>query len=168
MRSGWYTVSMKIGIISDTHGSLPTAVHSAFEGVDHIIHAGDIGGHHILIELELIAPVTAVYGNCDYFGDYFCVEQAASITLAGAHLFIAHKPESITEALMGRGDLPAYSPLPHICIHGHTHIPRNELVGAVRMLCPGSPVRPRGGSKPSVMLLELNAGTSPLVILQSL
>ena len=159
---------MKIGIISDTHGSLPTAVRRALSGVDHIIHAGDIGGQHILDELELIAPVIAVVGNCDYFGDYLTAEQTARIALAGTRIYVTHKPEAVTEALMGRGDLPVHAQLPHICIHGHTHIPRNEHVGAVLMLCPGSPVRPRGGSDPSVMLLELNAAGSPLVHLHSL
>ena len=154
---------MKIGIISDTHGSLPTAVHRAFTRVDHIIHAGDIGGQHILDELELIAPVTAVYGNCDYFGDYHTATESASITLSGTRLYITHKPESVMRALMGRGGLPTSAPLPHILIHGHTHIPRNEHVGAALVLCPGSPVRPRGGSDPSVMLLELNATRLPRV-----
>jgi len=159
---------MKIGIISDTHGFLPTAARRALAGVDHIIHAGDIGGQHILDELELIAPVTAVYGNCDYPGDYDTVTESASITLSGTRLLIAHKPDSITEALMGRGGLPAHAPLPHICIHGHTHVPRKEHVGVALMLCPGSPVRPRGGSEPSIMLLELTTGKPPSVILQSL
>jgi putative phosphoesterase len=149
---------MEIGIISDTHGSLPTAVHEAFAGVDHILHAGDIGGQHILDELGLIAPVTAVYGNCDYFGDYLAVDETARIELEGIRFFIAHTPALIEEALRGRGDIPSGAPLPHICIHGHTHIPRREAKGPVLMLCPGSPVRPRGGSAPSVLLLEARDG----------
>ena len=159
---------MKIGIISDTHGSLPTAVHRVFTGVDHIIHAGDIGGQHILDELELIAPLTAILGNCDYSGDYTTANQYASITLAGMRLYIAHKPESVTRALMGRGGLLTSAPLPNICIHGHTHVPRNEYTGAILVLCPGSPVRPRGGSMPSVMLLELTTSRPPLVDLRTL
>nr|MDA3937540.1 metallophosphoesterase family protein [Actinomycetota bacterium] len=54
-----------VGVISDTHGSLHRSVHEAFLGVDHIVHAGDIGGEMILLELETIAPVTAVLGNTD-------------------------------------------------------------------------------------------------------
>ena len=154
---------MRIGIISDTHGNLPTAIHKAFSGVDHIIHAGDIGGQHILDELELIAPITAVIGNCDYYGDYFTAEETASITLSGKRFFIAHNPQLIMRALSGRGGLPSGSPLPHICVHGHTHIPRNEYAGAVLMLCPGSPVRPRGGSDSTVLLLQLEPDKSPCV-----
>ena len=159
---------MRIGILSDTHGSLPTAIHQAFAGVDHIIHAGDIGGQHILDELELIAPVTAVYGNCDYPGDYLSANQTANITLTGTRFFIAHTPQLVREALSGRGEIPPGAPLPHVAVHGHTHIPRNEYAGAVLMLCPGSPVRPRGGSVPTVLLMELYPGTPPQAILHPL
>ncbi|MDR3037500.1 MAG: metallophosphatase family protein [Coriobacteriales bacterium] len=148
---------MKFGIISDTHGSLPAAVHTAFAGVEHIIHAGDIGGQCILEELELIAPVTAVTGNNDYFEDYLTVAQSVRITLDGTRFFITHTPERALRSLRGYGDIPAGGPLPHVCIHGHTHTPRDEYAGVVRMLCPGSPVRPRN-SGPTVLILEATNG----------
>jgi putative phosphoesterase len=159
---------MRIGIISDTHGNLPTAVYRAFAGVDHIIHAGDIGGQSILDELETLAPLTAVYGNCDYPSDYPGVQATESITLGGTHFFIAHTPQMFHEALMGRVPIAPGSPLPHICIHGHTHIPKNEYAGAVLMLCPGSPVRPHGGSSPSVQLLTLTESAPPQATLHLL
>ncbi|HEV8214701.1 MAG TPA: metallophosphoesterase family protein, partial [Gemmatimonadaceae bacterium] len=52
-----------IGLISDTHGQLRADVHTAFAGVELILHAGDVGGSEILRELELIAPTRAVFGN---------------------------------------------------------------------------------------------------------
>jgi putative phosphoesterase len=149
---------MRIGIISDTHGSLPPSVLKALEGCEHIIHAGDIGGQHLLDELETIAPVTAVLGNCDYFGSYLAVDEFASITLVGTRFFVAHDPADVDRALRGYGALKPSDPLPHICVHGHTHIPRNEQKGAALMLCPGSPSRPRGGSDPSVLILEAKDG----------
>ena len=69
---------MKIGVISDTHGYLDPRVESLFQGVDHILHAGDIGYASIILELEFIAPVTAVNGNNDAeltFKETECVEQ---------------------------------------------------------------------------------------------
>ena len=54
-----------IGLISDTHGQVRADVHRALAGVDFILHAGDVCGDEVLMELELIAPVVAVYGNCD-------------------------------------------------------------------------------------------------------
>src|SRR5258707_108193 len=56
---------MKIGIISDTHNYFDPRIPSLFAGVDHILHAGDIGLPWIIIELQSIAPVTAVLGNND-------------------------------------------------------------------------------------------------------
>ena len=57
-------------------GSSPTrtgwcapSVHDALAGVELILHAGDVGGDEILDELELIAPVHAVYGNTDAPGN---------------------------------------------------------------------------------------------------
>ena len=49
-----------IGLISDTHGRLPDEALAAMADVDHIIHAGDIGGPEILHALEALAPTTAV------------------------------------------------------------------------------------------------------------
>jgi len=56
---------VRLGVISDTHGLLRPEVFEVFKEVDHILHAGDVGKPEILIELEAIAPVTAVYGNVD-------------------------------------------------------------------------------------------------------
>jgi putative phosphoesterase len=153
-----YNKFMKFGIISDTHGSLPSAVHGAFAGVDHILHAGDIGGEQILAELELIAPVTAVLGNNDFHGYYPELGSSFYGMIGNTRFFMAHTPLQIEEGLCGWGGIPAGMPLPHICVHGHTHIPRNEVVGATLTLNPGSPVLPRAGNGPSVMLLEAKDG----------
>ena len=56
---------MKIGVISDTHNFLDPVVPKLFAGVDHILHGGDIGLPKLLLDLEQIAPVTAVAGNTD-------------------------------------------------------------------------------------------------------
>src|SRR5579859_3090894 len=59
------TASVLIGVISDTHGLLRPEALEALRGSQHIIHAGDVGDPAILVELEKIAPVTAVRGNVD-------------------------------------------------------------------------------------------------------
>ncbi len=58
---------MKIGVISDNHGHMHPKVYDLFQGVDHILHAGDIGSEEIIISLEAMAPVQAVWGNIDTF-----------------------------------------------------------------------------------------------------
>ena len=57
--------TMKIGVISDTHGHFDPKIPRIFAGVEHILHAGDVGGGGILVQLEQIAPVTAVLGKSD-------------------------------------------------------------------------------------------------------
>ena len=54
-----------IGIISDNHGDWSSNIAKALEGVDAIIHAGDIGPYQIISKMESIAPTTAVLGNTD-------------------------------------------------------------------------------------------------------
>ena len=57
--------AMRIGVITDTHGLFDPAVRQHFTGVDHILHAGDIGSQSVIDQLQTIAPVTAVSGNVD-------------------------------------------------------------------------------------------------------
>lgn len=60
----------RVGVIADTHvpeslPALPGAIAKLFQGVDLILHAGDVTGKGVLNELRLIAPVVAVKGNHD-------------------------------------------------------------------------------------------------------
>ena len=59
---------MTIGVISDTHGLLRPEAIQALIGVDHILHAGDVGDPLILDKLRWIAPLTAIRGNVDVTG----------------------------------------------------------------------------------------------------
>ena len=54
-----------VGLISDTHGQLRASAMHALEGVELILHAGDVGNRDVLIELNALAPVQAVHGNVD-------------------------------------------------------------------------------------------------------
>ncbi len=150
---------VRIGIISDTHGRIPQSVQGVFAGCDHILHAGDVGVQSVLDELETLAPVTAVLGNCDRLAYRTMAGQVAyeaRLEFEGVRIFMMHRPQDLTEAVLGRGLLqPAMTPLPHLCVHGHTHIPKNEIAGGYHTVCPGSPVNPRGGSKPGVALLTI-------------
>ena len=55
---------IRIGILSDTHGTIPEQVYTFFADCDELWHAGDIGDS-VLDELRSFKPVVAVYGNCD-------------------------------------------------------------------------------------------------------
>ena len=81
---------MLIGLISDTHGLLRPQVLTAFEGVDHILHGGDVGPPAILEELAALAPVTAVYGNIDERELRGRLPQVATLELDGFTIVVTH------------------------------------------------------------------------------
>ena len=99
-----------IGLISDTHGLVRADVHHALAGVELILHAGDVGGDEMLDELELIAPVLAVYGNTDPPGDPRLTDVDRADDRRGAHSreprARAGKPDAgeAARALPGRRD----------------------------------------------------------------
>ena len=53
----------KIGLLSDTHGYYDPRIASLFGEVDEIWHAGDVGDYEVILQLNMIAPVIAVYGT---------------------------------------------------------------------------------------------------------
>lgn len=138
---------MRIGVISDTHGGLPKAALLALEGCDTIIHAGDIGGLRVLLELEAIAPVIAVLGNCDYHDYGPGVGYSEAPLLDDVRFKVVHKRENA--AFM--------APETRVVVFGHTHRPCNEYVQGVLYFNPGSASDPRG-PKPSVGIIELDDG----------
>ncbi len=55
----------RIGVISDTHGTLSNRVLNFLKDVDEIWHAGDIGNAETADKLSALKPLRAVYGNID-------------------------------------------------------------------------------------------------------
>ena len=105
-----------IGLISDTHGMVRPDVHTALAGVELILHAGDVGDDDILDELELIAPVRAVYGNTDAPGRPR-LSNAIDTEIGGVRIHVSHGHEvgSPTPAkLLARYDAD-------VIVYGHTH-----------------------------------------------
>ena len=79
-----------IGVISDTHGHVPTAVPKAFNNADLIIHAGDIGDQKVLDQLSKIAPVVAVRGNMDFGKWSGRLPEAEIIKIGQITLYVLH------------------------------------------------------------------------------
>lgn len=123
---------MKIGVISDTHSYLDPQVQKLFAGVDHILHAGDIGPHSLIVKLERIAPVTAVLGNTD-FG--LTVRETEIVELAGRKFLVNHivDPYRLEPMLKERVERQK----PEVIVFGHTHKPFNEKVGGILFFNPG-------------------------------
>ena len=81
----------KIGVIADTHGHLDPRVPGLFTAaeVQHILHAGDIGLPWLILQLEEIAPVTAVTGNTDA-GLHLSYRETELVELAGLRFLLHH------------------------------------------------------------------------------
>jgi putative phosphoesterase len=146
---------VKIGLISDTHGLLRPEVFRALEGVDHILHAGDVGDAEILVELRAIAPVTAVWGNTDGWEIRDRLPEIARLELDGRSLVVIHGHQlgSPTPAALGE----AY-PQAALVVFGHTHQPVIDRVGGVLAVNPGSAGPCRFSLPVSVAIAEAAAG----------
>lgn len=150
---------MRLGIISDTHGLLRPEVFAAFEEVDQILHAGDVGPLELLDELRAIAPVTAVYGNTDDFALRAALPKVARLDLDGFDIVLTHGDQfgSPTPA-----KLHAAFPEADLLIYGHTHKPLLETVDlVVTVMNPGGAGARRFDLPPSVGIIELEAGIPP-------
>jgi len=126
----------RIGVIADTHGLFDPAIRQHFKGVDHILHAGDIGKRSVIEQLERIAPVTAVSGNIDD-DEQSGFPSEAVIDLAGCRIAIRHilyEGGKLTRD--GRAFLDREQA--DICVFGHTHQPKKELFGDTLLFNPGS------------------------------
>jgi uncharacterized protein len=147
---------MRVGVISDTHNLLRPEVFDRFAGVEHIVHAGDIGEPDLLAELEAIAPVTAVWGNTDGWSLRHRVPEVAHVELAGARVTVIHgqqwgapNPQKAAKAFPDRD----------LVVFGHSHQAVIERVGSVLALNPGSAGAARFGVAPTVAIAEISDGT---------
>lgn len=123
---------MKIGVISDTHGYLDPRVARLFEGVDHILHGGDVGSPTILSQLENLAPVTAVLGNVD---GGMPLKLTEVVELAGRKFLLHHivDPRNLSHDL---AETIARA-RPDVVVFGHTHKPFSETIASTWFFNPG-------------------------------
>lgn len=150
---------MRLGIIADTHGLLRPEVFQAFAGVDHILHAGDVGPPALLAELGAIAPVTAVYGNTDGFELRAVLPQVATVELDGFTIVVTHGDQFGSPT---PEKLHAAFPQAEVIVFGHTHRPLLTLVDVVvTVMNPGGAGARRFNLPPSVGIMELEPGIPP-------
>ena len=141
---------MLIGVISDTHGLLRPEALAALAGVEHILHAGDVGDIAILDALREIAPVTAIRGNVDTWGE--CAELPATdvVELAGRLFYLVHS--------VGDLDVEPVAAGVAVVVSGHSHKASIERKKSVMYLNPGS-AGPRRFSLPvTVGLVTVDEG----------
>jgi putative phosphoesterase len=151
---------MKIGLISDTHGLLRPEALRALAGVQHIIHAGDIGGPEVIEALRDIAPVDAVRGNNDK--DAWAAQFPLRLTLEfkGVHIHVLHDLKELDVDPAAAGF--------RVVIAGHSHKPVVVERDGVLFVNPGS-AGPRRFSLPvTIGHLTVAAGGASAEIKQVL
>jgi putative phosphoesterase len=104
----------------------------------------------IILELQGIAPVTAVLGNTDDAGTR--LRQTEAVELAGRKFLVHHivNPHALTDTLQGR----IARERPAVVVFGHTHKPFSEVIGGVLYFNPGYAGKARFGLLRSVAILH--------------
>lgn len=139
-----------IGVISDTHGLLRPEALAALQGVDRILHAGDVGDPEILVALSKTAPVVAVRGNVDRARWARALRQTEMIEVGGMSIYMLHDLEQL--------DLKPEAAGIRAVVYGHSHQPKIEEKNGVLFFNPGS-AGPRRFHKPiSIGKLTIEAG----------
>lgn len=121
---------MKIGVVSDTHGLLRPEVLAALEGVEAILHLGDVGDAKILDALREIAPVTAVRGNIDQSGPCSRLPETEVLLIEGGYVYLLHD--------IGTLHLDPAAAKFAAVLYGHSHKPTIWRHKGVLYFNPGS------------------------------
>ena len=161
---------MKIGVVSDTHipardHFLPEELLVGLEGVDKILHAGDLLNPETLKAFEKIAETVAVRGNMDFPEMKKALPEKVLLELEGYRILVTHgtgEPNFLGERLLKRygGESP------DVLIFGHSHRAVNEWHGKVLLFNPGSPTDRLFSPYRSYGIIELgNKIESQIIIL---
>jgi putative phosphoesterase len=122
--------SLRVGLISDTHGLLRPEALSSLRGSDILIHAGDIGNPKIIQELQHLAPSFAVRGNIDK-GDWAADLPVTEVVEVGeVFLYVLHELSLL--------DLDPKAAGFSAVVSGHSHQPSIEYRSGVLFINPGS------------------------------
>jgi uncharacterized protein len=150
-------VTTRIGVVADTHSPeflkwLPDRLLEALQGVDLIVHAGDVGGRETIARLETIAPVVAVRGDHDASLDE--LPTSRELTVEGRRIVVVHgnrgrwieEPQTLMWTL-SLGYLNANAGLPRALsrrflgadaiVFGHTHRSHAETLNGTLLFNPG-------------------------------
>lgn len=135
--------ALRIFVLADTHNRLPGTVVALAKDADEIWHLGDVCVESILDELRAAGPpLTFVRGNCDSNADWPLV---VDLLRRGTRFRLQHiAPDRAPDDC-------------DVLLHGHTHVPRDEILGGVRFLNPGCVTRPNQGAPASVAFLEISS-----------
>jgi putative phosphoesterase len=150
--------SLRVGLISDTH--IPEArpelwpqVFTVFDGVDCILHGGDIHELHVLDQLAEVAPLWSARGNGEdgsagrpIAPDDDRLRHSWLLDLAGVRVGLTHDvpmPELPPNFTVERWKLRRFgTPDIDVLVYGDSHVERIDVVGPTVCVNPGSPTYP--------------------------
>lgn len=122
--------SLRIGILSDTHGLLRPETVRELTGVDHILHAGDVGDDGILTQLAEIAPLTAIRGNVDVSGLCAQLPATEAVELGDCLFYLVHAIQDL--------DINPRAAGIQVVVYGHSHRAEIRDDDGIVYLNPGS------------------------------
>jgi putative phosphoesterase len=142
--------TIRVGIISDTHGLLRTEVVNILADVNLIIHAGDIDTPNVLTDLKALAPVVAVRGNMDRGGWADELRSSELVETNGINIYVLHD--------LTRLDLDPLSVGIKVIVNGHTHKPLIYEKNNILYFNPGSAGYRCNNAPLAVGILTMNKG----------
>jgi len=141
-------MSVKVGIISDTHDRIGRDVLDKLTDCDYILHAGDVTTDALLDKLRPLGRLYVVAGNSDCRSLADKLVKKLSFTIEGVRFLMVHEKFRAGAAASGAD----------VIIYGHTHQSRRELIDGRLWLNPGSCSEPRGPFGRSMAFLTLDSG----------
>ncbi|MFQ6010658.1 MAG: metallophosphoesterase family protein [Nitrososphaerales archaeon] len=132
---------MKIGVLSDTHQDLfediSPSVLDELSGVDIIVHAGDFVSRPLLQGLQKRGNFKGVHGNMDSVEIKNELPVTTHFEVNSFRIGVAHPAEGGDPSLIEQKVGSKFSNV-DVIIHGHSHMPKNEMVNGVLHFNPGS------------------------------
>lgn len=111
----------RVGVISDTHGSVSAGVQAFLQACDEVWHAGDVGGEPALDAWMRFKPLTAVYGNIDDWRVRARLPEVAVFQCGDCKVMMTHiggYPAHYAPGIAARLRIEK----PDIFVAGHSHI----------------------------------------------
>ena len=140
-------MTIKIGVLSDTHGLLRPAVLEVLRSCDCILHGGDVNKQEILDTLRSIAPLYVVRGNNDREWAEG-LPQSLTVTLGGIPFFMVHNKK----------DVPADLGDARVVVFGHSHKYLEQQRDGRLWLNPGSCGRRRFDQEITMAVVTVGGG----------
>jgi putative phosphoesterase len=124
------TSTLRVGLLSDTHGLLRPEARSFLIGSDYIIHGGDVGAAEILEELSSIAPLIAVRGNNDKAAWGAELPEHELVRIGDLFVYVLHDLAEL--------DIEPRAAEVSVIVSGHSHKPAISKRDEVLYVNPGS------------------------------